>query len=104
MRPGAVLLATALLTLSCGGSAPSAVHSPSPKPSASSVTTSEPSAAPLTGPFGMILSAGTLQLIQVDASVAASASVAAPSVQFCSTSHDGVVMAPPVSASNDQVY
>jgi hypothetical protein len=52
----------------------------------------------------MILSAGTLQLIRVDASVAATASVAAPSVQFCSASHDGVVMPPPVSASNDQVY
>ena len=52
----------------------------------------------------MVLTAGTLQLIKVDGSVAASASVAAPSVQFCSAAHDGVVMPPPVSATSNQVY
>jgi hypothetical protein len=105
MRRGAVLLAAALLSLSCGGgSPPSAVASPSQKPPPASTAPSSPSTAPLTGPYGLVLSAGTLQLINVDATVAATASVAAPSVQFCSASHDGVVMAPPVSATSDQVY
>ena len=104
MRHGAVLLATALLTLSCGGSPPSAAHSPSPRPSASAAASSSPTAPPLTGPYGLVLSAGTLQLINTDASVAGTASVAAPSVQFCTAAHDGVVTPPPVSATNDQVY
>jgi hypothetical protein len=52
----------------------------------------------------MVLSAGTLQLINLDASVAGTASVAAPTVQFCTAAHDGVVMPPPVSATSDQVY
>ena len=105
MRRGAVLLVSAVLSLSCGGGAPpNAVHSPSPKPSASSVTRASPTAARLAGPYGLILTAGTLQLISADGSAAASASVAAPSVQFCSPAHDGVVVPPPVSASSDEVY
>jgi hypothetical protein len=108
MRRGALLLASAVLFLACGGSAPSAARSPSatpsPKPAGSAAAAATPSAAPLTGPYGLVLSAGTLQVVNLDASVAASASVAAPTVQFCSPAHDGVVMPPPVSASNDQVY
>jgi len=104
MRPGAVLLATVVLTLSCGGSPPSAVHSPSPRPSSSAAASASPTAAPLTGPYGLILSAGILQLINLDGSVAATASVNAPTVQFCTSAHDGVVMPPPVSATSDAVY
>jgi hypothetical protein len=104
MRPGAVLLATALLTLSCGGSTPSAVHSPSPKPSASAVTSSEPSPAPLTGPYGLILSAGTLMLIKPDGGVAGALDVAPASTQYCSPQRDTLVAPPPVSASSAEVY
>ncbi len=103
MRRGAVLLAAALV-LSCGGSTPSAAHSPSARASASAQASSSPSPAPLAGPYGLVLSAGTLQLVKNDGSLAGSASVAAPSVEFCSAAHDGLVAPPPVSASNDQVY
>ena len=103
MRRGAALLISAILALSCGGgSIPSAMSSPSPKPSVAARPS--PTAPRLTGPYGLILTAGTLQLIGADGSAAASAAVAAPSVQFCSPAHDVVVVPPPVSASSDQVY
>jgi hypothetical protein len=36
--------------------------------------------------------------------VAATVSIAPPSVQFCSSAHDGAVLEPPISATTDQVY
>ena len=51
-----------------------------------------------------MLSAGALNLVRPDSTVTATANVAAPSVQFCSSDHSGAVLAPPVSASNTQVY
>lgn len=111
MRVGAALVATTLLALSCGqAGSPSATHRPSPStsgspaPAASPSAGASPSAVPLSGNYGLILSAGTLDLVKPDASVAASADVAAPSVQFCSPAHDAALQEPPVSASNDQVY
>jgi hypothetical protein len=105
MRRRATLLTTALLVLSCGGSQPSASHSPSPSafPTSGSPSAS-PSAGPLSGAYGLVLSAGTLELIKTDASVAAEVPVATASAQFCSSLHDGLVAPPPVSASNDEVY
>jgi hypothetical protein len=103
MRSAALLAAITLVSVSCGGTASSSGHSPSPSASA----TSSPSAAPagaLSGSYGLILSAGQLQLIKTDGTVAGSAPVAAPSVQYCSSAHDGALQAPPVSASSDQVY
>jgi hypothetical protein len=108
MRRCAILLTTACLILSCGGSPPSASHAPSPhvstNPAASSSTNATPSAGPLSGFYGLLLSAGTLNLVKPDASVAASVPVATATTQFCSAQHDGVVAPPPVSASNDEVY
>jgi hypothetical protein len=106
MRLGAILLTTALLTLACGGSSPTAAQSPSPSAHASasdSTPTASPSAGPLTGAYGLLLSAGTLYLIRPDATEAAAVSVAAPSVQSCGQGM-AAVLQPPVSASIDQVY
>jgi len=58
----------------------------------------------MTGAYGLILSVGTLQLIKTDGSIAATAPVAGPSARYCSTQQDALNGAPPVSASNDQVY
>jgi hypothetical protein len=106
MRRRATLLTTALLVLSCGGSPPSASHSPSPSVSGSAAGSPSPvpSAGPLSGAYGLVLSAGSLLLIKTDASVAAEVPVATASTQFCSGQHDNVVAPPPVSASNDEVY
>ncbi len=109
MRPGAVVLALALLAISCGqGSSSGARSSPSPSAqstaSAAASPSASPSSGPLTGNYGLILSAGSLDLIKADASVAASVSVASPSTQYCSPQHDSLLAPPPVSASNDEVY
>lgn len=106
MRRGAILLTTALLMLACGGSSPSGIQSPRPRASSSpsSSATTSPSPQPITGAFGLILSAGTLQLIQPDGSIAATAPVAGPSARYCSTQQDALNGQPPVSATNDQVY
>jgi hypothetical protein len=94
--------------LSCGGGSPNASRSPaasaSPSSSPSSTPSATASAGPLTGTYGLLLSAGTLQLIKPDASAAATVSITPPSVQFCTSAHDGALLAPPVSATNDQVY
>jgi hypothetical protein len=106
MRRCATLLTTAVLLLSCGGSQPSTSQSPSPSPiaRASSSPSASPSAGPLTGAYGLILSAGVLQLIKTNATVAAEVPVANATAQFCSAQHDGLIAPPPVSASNDEVY
>src|ERR1700693_317675 len=111
MRRGAILLSTSLLVISCGGGS-SGSQSPNPfaSPSAhatarvSSTPSSSPSAGPLTGTYGLITSAGMLELVKPDATVAATVSIAPSSVQFCSASHDGAVQPPAVSASTDEVY
>jgi hypothetical protein len=106
MRRRATFLTIALLLLSCGGSSPSASQSPSPKTSTTALASpsASPSAGPLNGVYGLILSAGTLNLVKTDASLAASVPVATASTQFCSAQHDGVAAPPPVSATNDEVY
>jgi hypothetical protein len=105
MRRGAFLLTTALLMLACGGSQ-TATHSPRPSasstPSSSAASSSSP--RPITGVFGLILSAGTLQLINPEGSIAATAAVAGPSARYCSTQQDALNGQPPVSATNDEVY
>jgi hypothetical protein len=110
MRRGAGLVTTALLALSCGSSPPS-ISSGTPSPSASGSPAASPSASPsstgggaLTGNYGLLLSAGTLDLVKPDGSIGPTAAVAPASVQFCSAAHDGAVVQPPVSASSDQVY
>ena len=105
MRSRTSLLTLALLLLSCGGSSPSASHSPRAGASPSSTASpSSPTGGPLTGAYGLLLSAGTLQLIKTDGSVAAEVPVAAASTQSCSGQQDRLVAPPPVSASNDEVY
>jgi len=105
MRSRTSLLTLALLLLSCGGSSPSASHSPRASASPSSTASpSSPTGGPLTGAYGLLLSAGTLQLIKTDGSVAAEVPVAAASTQSCSGQQDRLVAPPPVSASNDEVY
>ena len=106
MRRGALWLTIAVLTLSCGsGSSSGGPSTPRTSPSSSPAASpsTSPTAYPLSGTFGLILSAGTLFLINPDATEAASVSVAAPSVQSC-VKGMAAVLQPPVSASNEQVY
>ena len=95
-------LAIVLLGISCGGNTG---HSPSP--SASAGPTAGPSASPSGGPavasYGLLLTAGTLEMITPAGTIAAHASVAAPSVHTCGQS-TGAVLQPPVSASDSKVY
>ncbi|HXI96445.1 MAG TPA: hypothetical protein VNG04_09970, partial [Candidatus Acidoferrum sp.] len=108
MRFGPVLMLPALLAVSCGGVPANASHSVSPSASPSAATAASPSSAPLavplSGSYGLLLSAGKLQLVSPDATVAAAVAVAPASAQFCSYQNDTLVAPPPVSASNDEVY
>src|ERR1700681_4850861 len=111
MRRGAILLSAAVLTISCGGGStgsqsPNPFASPSAHPTApaSSTPSTTPSAGPLTGTYGLIISAGMLELVKPDATVATTIAMAPSSVQFCSASHDGAVQPPAVSATTDEVY
>ena len=95
-------LAIMLLAVSCGGNTG---HSPSPAASAgasASPTASPSGSAPVTN-FGLLLSAGTLEMITPAGVVAAHASVAAPSVHTCGQG-TGAVLQPPVSATDTKVY
>ncbi len=107
MRRGALCLAIAVLTLACGtGSTSGGPTSPTRSSSSASAAASpstSPTANPLSGSFGLLLSAGTLFVINPDATEAASVTVAAPSVQSCGQGM-AAVLQPPVSASDDQVY
>lgn len=111
-RPAA-WVSLVVLAAACGGAAPAAAHTPQPTVSGAAATASasaqpatSPSAspAPLTGAYGLLISAGTLQLVKPDGGVAANVPIATSTVQYCSSQHDGAVLAPPVSASDDQVY
>jgi hypothetical protein len=105
----------AILAIACGSS-PTASRSSSPPASssagasASAAASASPSAAAtpsqqpkLTGPFGILYSAGNLELIKPDATIAASVPMQWSGID-CSSSHDAVNLEPPVSASNSQVY
>ncbi len=94
-----------LVALACGGTASSGGHpaSPSPSPSAPSTPTSSPSPSPVAGGYGLLLTAGTLEMITPTGTVAAHASVAAPSVNTCGQG-TGAVLQPPVSATADKVF
>ena len=101
MRTIVMLAATALLAISCGqGSASSSSHSPSPSARGSP----GPSPSSATSSYGLLLSAGTLDLVAPNGSVGPTATVAAPSVQSCAQGGAGAVVQPPVSASADKVY
>ncbi len=111
MRRGAVVMLPALLVLSCGGSStgsqsPNPFASPSAQATAraSSSPSSSPSPGPLTGTYGLIISAGMLELVKPDATVSATIAMAPSSVQFCSSAHDSVLQPPAVSATTDEVY
>jgi hypothetical protein len=108
MRRSAVLPAIAILVLSCSGNGgpPTSAQS-----SASRTTQSSPgavvtptAAGPLAGPYGLIYGPAFLEVVKPDGAVAARVSMAMPSVQYCSSANDGAVLAPPVSASSDQIY
>src|ERR1700687_4143749 len=100
MRTLAVLSAITLLAISCGqGSGSSTNHSPSPSARASAGASPNPTGSS----YGLLLSAGTLELVAVNGSLGPTATVAAPSVQSCGQGA-GAVVQPPVSASADQSY
>jgi hypothetical protein len=97
-------------TAACGAATPSGSHTSSPAVSGSSSVSpsTQPSGSPvgqpLSGSYGLLLSAGNLELIKPDATVAATVPVANASAQYCSQQHDGIVAPSPVSVSSDQVY
>jgi hypothetical protein len=99
MRSVAVLAAISAVAVSCVASPASSGHSPNGSPTASS----GPSANPSEGNFGLLLTAGTLELIAASGAIAAHATVAAPSVNTCGEG-TGAVLQPPVSASDDKVF
>lgn len=94
-------LAIALLALSCGGNTG---HSPG---SSAAGTTASPAATASGGPaitsYGLLLTAGTLEMITPSGTIAAHAKVAAPSVRTCGYGTVAVLQ-PPVSASDTKVY
>jgi hypothetical protein len=111
MRELALLAIVAAMFVACGQQSPStARHSPSASASGaatvspSSSAGASPSPIALTGNFGLLLSAGTLYMFRPDASVGGAVALANPSVQYCSSAHDGAILAPPVSSSNSSVY
>jgi hypothetical protein len=98
LRRIAALATTLLLATSCGpGTNAATAHSASPTAS----KTANPTG--LSGSYGLLLSAGKLQLVSPNGAIASSTAVAPPSVQFCASGM-GAVTQPPVSASDDQVY
>jgi hypothetical protein len=105
MRLGAVLAATTLLAISCGqGSAPTASHTASTaRTSGTASPAASPSPVPQGASYGLLLSAGTLEMITPNGELAASATVAAPTVQICAPGL-GALLQPPVSATADKVY
>jgi hypothetical protein len=100
MRSVAVLAAITVVALSCGGTS-STGHSPAPTPSP--LLSASPSASPAASSYGLLLSAGTLEMITPAGTVAAHATVAAPSVHTCGQG-TGAVLQPPVSATTDKVF
>src|ERR1700693_1699512 len=101
MRSAAALAAITLVALSCGGTASSPGHSP--LASGSVGPAASPSANPSGGSYGLLLSAGSLEMIAPSGTIAARASVAAPSVHTCGQG-TGAVLQPPVSATDDKVF
>jgi hypothetical protein len=51
-----------------------------------------------------LISSGHIELVKADATIAATAPIAAASVQYCSSNSDGLMQAPPASATSHQVY
>jgi hypothetical protein len=63
----------------------------------------QPVCAPNTS-YGLLLAAGNLDMVNTCGEVAASAPIAAPSVQTCSSGGPAAALAPPVSATKDLVF
>ena len=101
MRSVAALAAITLLAFACGGG--SAGHPPSPSATVAETPSATPTGAPPVTSYGLLLSAGTLEMITPTGTIAAHASVAAPSVHTCGQ-NTGAVLQPPVSASDTKVY
>jgi hypothetical protein len=96
MRSIAAVAAITLVTLSCGGNT-SGGHTTSPSASAS------PAGNQSVASYGLLVSAGTLEMITPRGTIAASAAVAAPSVHTCGQG-TGAVLQTPVSATEDKVF
>ncbi|HXC79403.1 MAG TPA: hypothetical protein VNU19_20400, partial [Candidatus Acidoferrum sp.] len=95
-------LTVLLLAVACGANTG---HSPSTAASGAATTSpaTTPSGGPAVASYGLLLSAGTLEIITPFGTIAAHAKVAAPSVHTCGQ-NTGAVLQPPVSASDDKVY
>jgi hypothetical protein len=114
MRGTIAILIAAVAVISCGGSPLTSTTSPIANPSPTAFPTASPSAVTnpasipkLSGVYGLLYSGwgsrGTLHLVKVDATLAASVPMALDRV-LCSTSTNTVNSLPPVSASDSHVY
>jgi len=63
----------------------------------------QPACAP-SASYGLLLAAGNLDMVNTCGELAASAPIAAPSVQACSSGGPAAALAPPVSATKDLVF
>src|SRR2546429_7464720 len=97
-----------MLALSCSPQQPLGAHGtakPSGAPAASASSTSPTGASPTAVPrgeaYGLLLSAGGLVVIPPDATLAATASLAAPPVQVCAAGPDPAGLQPPGGAGDN---
>ena len=97
MRRAAVVLGAWLAVAGCAGSGAGSAATPTH----ASAPVASP--GPMGGPYGLLIAGGQLKLIRPDAGVAATAPITLRGLD-CSSQHDGVNMAPPVSATTDSVY
>ena len=110
MVKGGLVIAIVLLTASCGGSSSTARTSPSPSRVTSSHSPStslpaaSPSSAPLpSGPFGLLIAGGKLELIDIRGAVAVSTAMTQSAPSACAGG-GAALAAAPVSATSDLVY
>lgn len=105
-----LLIAITALAVSCQSgpvAAPATSQSPVALGSSSSPASSTPTSGPSCQPasaYGLLIVAGTLQVVDTCAKVKTSAPLAAPSVQACSPGGVKANLEPPVSATADRVY
>jgi hypothetical protein len=101
LRACVAITIAATLAISCGSSSTPSAHTPA----ASVAATASPSPSPSgpLGEYGLLMPAGSLELIDHDGKIAAQTTVAPPATQACAAGM-AAVLPPPVSATSDKVF
>jgi hypothetical protein len=101
LRACATATIAATFAISCGSSSTPSAHTPS----ASAAATASPSPSPSgpLGEYGLLMPAGSLELIDHDGKIAAETAVAPAATQTCAAGM-AAVLPPPVSATSDKVF